>query len=103
MIEDTLHNIGLSNRESKCYLTLLEMGSSKTGMICKKSAIPSSKIYEILDMLIKKGLVTYVIKGKIKFFQAANPIVLVNLIEEKKKEVQAILPQLLLKQQFSSK
>ncbi|MBT4376968.1 hypothetical protein HOD29_06345 [archaeon] len=103
MIEETLQELGLSKRESICYISLLELGSSKVGKIVKKTEIPSSKIYEILDKLIKRGLVSYIIKNNIKHYQASNPKNLINYLQEKKEKVEKILPQLLLKQKFSKK
>jgi sugar-specific transcriptional regulator TrmB len=100
---DSLQDLGLNNREIICYTSLLELGSSSVGNICKLTQIPSSKIYEILDKLIKKGLVTYVLIGKIKHYQASDPKVLLNLLDEKRKNIEQILPQLLLKQKFSFK
>jgi sugar-specific transcriptional regulator TrmB len=103
MINETLQDVGLSKRESICYSALLELGSSRVGKIVKKNDIPSSKIYEILDKLIKRGFVTYVIKNNVKHYQASNPKVLLNYIDEKKKSVEEILPKLMLKQKFSDK
>lgn len=99
MIEE-LEELGLGRREALTYVALVELGSSKVGVIVKRTGIPSSKIYEILDKLIKRGFVSYVIKGKVKFYQAADPRNLLAYIEEKKKKVQDVLPQLLLKQKF---
>jgi len=103
MIEETLQELGINRRESICYLALLELGSSKIGPLCKKTKIPSSKIYEILNKLIEKGLTSYVIRGKIKYYQAAEPKVILSLIEEKKKKLEEVLPQLLLKQKLAKK
>ncbi len=103
MIEKILQELGLNRRESSCYTALLELGSSKVGDIIKKTSIPSSKIYEILDKLIQRGLASYVIKSNVKHFQASDPKSLLNYIEEKKKNVEKILPELLLKQQLSTK
>lgn len=103
MIEEILQELGLNRRESICYSALLELGSSKVGAICKKTGIPSSKIYEILNKLIQRGLVSYVVKGKVKYYQASDPRVLLNYIEEKKKKVEEILPQLLSKQKLARK
>jgi len=103
MIQETLQELGLNRRESLCYTALLELGSSKTGAIVKKTGIPSSKIYEILNKLIYKGLASYVKIGKIKHYQATDPKNLLNYIDEKKKKIEEILPQLLLKQKFSKK
>ncbi len=103
MIEETLQELGLNKRESICYSSLLELGSSRVGDIIKKTGIPSSKIYEILDKLIKRGFVTYVIKNNVKHFQASDPKTLLNYIEERKRKIEEIMPQLLLKQKLSKK
>ena len=103
MIEETLQELGLNRRESICYSSLLELGSSRVGDIIKKTGIPSSKIYEILDKLIKRGFVTYVIKNNVKHFQASDPKTLLNYIEERKRKIEEIMPQLLLKQKLSKK
>ena len=80
-----------------------QLGSSKIGEICKKTKIPSSKIYEVLNSLIQQGLVSYVIKGKIKHYQASTPKVLLNLLNERKKRIEEVMPQLLLKQKLLKK
>lgn len=103
MIQESLQELGLNKRESICYIALLELGSSKIGVIVKKTGIPSSKIYEILDKLINRGLVSYIKVGKIKHYQASDPNTLLNYIDEKKKKIEELLPQLLLKQKISTK
>jgi sugar-specific transcriptional regulator TrmB len=103
MIEETLQEIGLNRREIVCYLALLELGSSQVGVIIKKTGIPSSKIYEILEKLINRGLVNYVIKNNIKNYQASDPKYLINYLDEKRRNLQEILPQLIAKQNNSKK
>ena len=103
MIQETLQELGLNRRESLCYTALLGLGSSRIGIIVKKTGIPSSKIYEILDKLINRGLVSYVKIDRIKHYQASDPKALLNYIDEKRKSIEEILPQLLLKQKFSTK
>lgn len=103
MIEETLQELGLNRRESICYTSLLELGSSRVGDIVKKTGIPSSKIYEILDKLIKRGFATYVIKNNVKHYQASDPKTLLNYIEERKRKIEEIMPRLLLKQKLTKK
>lgn len=93
----------MSRRESLCYIALLELGSSKVGLIVRKTGIPSSKIYEVLDKLIARGMVSYVTIGNIRHYQASDPKVILDSIEEKKREAERILPELLLKQKLSKK
>jgi len=105
---EILRDIGLTEAEIKVYLALLELGSTSTGPIVDKSGVSSSKIYEILERLIQKGLASFVIQSGIKHFEAADPKRILDYVEEKesrlklqKKKVQEILPELLLKKQLS--
>ena len=55
---EILQELGLTQREIRVYLALLELGSTTTGSIIKRSEVPNSKIYEILESLQNKGLVS---------------------------------------------
>ena len=79
-----LEEIGLTQREIKVYVALLEIGQSSVGNIVKKSRIASSKIYEILDKLIEKGLVSFVMKNNVKYYTASDPETILKFLEEKK-------------------
>ncbi len=103
MVKEILQELGISNRENNCYLSLLKLGSSKVGPIVKETEIPSSKIYEVLDKLIKRGLVSYIVKGKIKYYQASSPESLLNYIDAKRKKIEELIPELLKKQQVEHK
>ena len=48
-------------------------------------------IYDVLGSLIKKGLVSYVRRENWKYFQAADPDELLDLLEEKRKRFKKIL------------
>ena len=84
MDKEVLLEMGLSEREIAVYTSLLRLGLTTTGKIVKKSKVPNAKIYEILDKLAEKGLVTHIFKGKIKHFQASSPKHLLDIIEDRK-------------------
>ena len=98
-----LLDAGLTEREIKVYLALLELGSTSTGPLVKKSGIPNSKVYEALEKLINKGLASYIIVSKIKHFQASDPEMLINFIDEKKKRLKELIPKLKSKQNIEKK
>lgn len=96
-----LEEIGLTKTEVKIYLTLLKIGQSTTTNIVRDANIHASKVYEFLDKLIQKGLVSYVIKSNKKYFTASDPAILkeflrekISEINEKEKEIDKILPHL---------
>ena len=100
---------GFTDGEIRVYTALLEIGESSTGPIIKKSEITGSKVYEILEKLKAKGLVSHVTKEKTKYFQAAPPKRILDYVEQKEQElrqnkeaIKELLPQLEARQQSSN-
>jgi HTH-type transcriptional regulator, sugar sensing transcriptional regulator len=89
-----LEELGLSNAESRIYVALLELGSSTSGKIIDRTKLQSSTVYHLLGSLTGKGLVSFVLRGKIKYFQATPPENFLNFLDEKKRKFNDILPQL---------
>ena len=86
-IELELESIGLNKSEIKVYVSLLKIGASSTGPIIKESKTANSKIYEVLDKLIQKGLVSFFVKENVKHYKATNPKMLLDFLEEKKSAI----------------
>jgi len=87
METELLRNIGLTESEIKVYLALLELGSTTKGPIVDKSRVASSKIYELLEKLIQKGLVSYVLKSGVKYFEASPPKRILDYVKEKENDL----------------
>ncbi|MEK6963646.1 MAG: helix-turn-helix domain-containing protein [Nanoarchaeota archaeon] len=86
-IEFKLEEIGLTKAEIKVYLALLELGSSTTGPIIDKSQTANSKIYQILEKLIQKGLVTFYKQEGLRYYKATPPISLLRYLKEKQEQI----------------
>jgi sugar-specific transcriptional regulator TrmB len=93
-IQNVLENIGFSPNEIKIYLALNDHGSCKAGNIAKIAKIDRSSCYHSLKHLTEKGLVSYVLIGKVKWFQAVGPKRLLDYIKEQEEDVKEILPEL---------
>lgn len=100
-MKEELKQLGLTEGESKVYLALLKLNSSTVGAIVRESGVSYSKIYEVLGRLTEKGLVSFVLKEKTKYFQGVKPDRLLDIIKQKemeikkiKKVIQNILPDL---------
>ena len=87
-VETILTEIGLTKNEIKIYLALLKVGSTSTGAIIKETRIHASKVYDGLERLANKGLVTHVIIANIKHFKAVNPERLIDFLEDKKQNIE---------------
>ena len=85
---ETLREIGLTRNESLIYLTLLQTGTAKTGTLLAAAKLNSGRIYETLDALKAKGLVSESSLDGIRWFTAAPPSQLRQWIEFRKQDVQ---------------
>jgi HTH-type transcriptional regulator, sugar sensing transcriptional regulator len=83
-----LAEVGLTGNEIKIYLALLKLGSVTAGEILKKIELHRGAVYDTLDKLIDKGLVSYVIKANRKYFEAANAKNFMDVIEKKEEKIQ---------------
>lgn len=101
METEIFRELGFTEREIKVYLALLELGSTTVGPITTKTRLQSAKVYETLDKLKERGLVSYVIVSKTKYFQAADPKEILNLMEERKRRFNEIIEELRLKQKYA--
>src|SRR3989338_6719363 len=101
MEQELFRKIGLTEGEIKVYLALLRLGETTVGAIGRESKVSKSKMYDILDKLIERGFVGYIIKSGTKFFAANDPRMILEYINKKaediektKKEAEKILPKL---------
>ncbi len=89
-----LKDIGLTNAQIKIYLSLLDLGETTSGPLIKKSELQNSVVYNALNQLINHGLVTFILKGKRKYFSTTDPKNLIQFIQDKKEKVEELVPKL---------
>lgn len=96
-----LKSIGLSDKEAKVYLAMLELGPSSMLEIAAKAGVNRPTAYVQIESLKKMGLVSTQTKGKKHLFIAEDPeqlgIVIdreKKFIEQKKDSLTEILPEL---------
>lgn len=101
MEAEILTELGLTKNEIKVYLTLLKTGSALAGEITEKSGIHRRNVYDAIERLTEKGLVSSVIINNKKLFSPTNPKRFLGIIEEKKhelnekkKQLEKVLPRL---------
>ncbi len=68
-----LKKVGLTEGELKLYLALLDLGESTRTELAKKSGISPSKIYDVANRLLEKGIISSVKKNNVLHFSACNP------------------------------
>lgn len=93
-MEQDLINYGLSEKEAKLYLLCLKTGETTANRLIELSQLPRGTAYDVLDRLKARGLVSSIIRDKTTFFSANDPDVLIKELEEKKSNIQRIIPRL---------
>lgn len=93
-MERKLQDIGLSKNESKIYLALTELGNSSVKQLSEITGIHRSNIYENLQKLAEKGLVSAIMRDGKKYYTPNRPDSLFNLLNHKRNVLQQILPDL---------
>ena len=92
--EEVLRDLGLADKEIRVYIALLGMGVSRVQEIAKEAKLLRTTVYEVLDSLIGKGLVSYSIKSGVRHFETAEPAKLRHVVEERRRKVLEIMPEL---------
>lgn len=101
MNTEILERVGLNPNEARVYLALLELGPSLAGKITEKSKVNRRTVYDVLESLIDKGLVSYIVEANRKVFEATDPIRFLELLKEREKEIEEVLPELKAKRESS--
>jgi sugar-specific transcriptional regulator TrmB len=94
MYEKVLEELGLGQNESKVYESLLSLGSSSIEQIAIKSKVHRRNIYDVLAKLLEKGLISETFIHNRKEYRAIHPSRLLDLVQEKEKKLNEILPDL---------
>lgn len=96
-----MQEIGLTRNEIKIYSALLKLGSAPSGKITFETGLHRSRVYEGLNRLAEKGLVSFVKKGFAMYFEATSSEKILDVLEEEKsridekiKSMQKIIPEL---------
>ena len=78
-------SLGLSPYEARAYLVLLERGESKASLVATASRIPRGRIYEVLESLHAKGLVSVVPAKPLRY----RTVALKEFTERRREELRA--------------
>ena len=83
-----LRSIGLSDKEARVYLTMLELGPASVLEIAAKAQVNRPTAYVQIEALKKMGLVSTQTKGKKQLFIAESPSQLTQVLLREEKEVE---------------
>ena len=91
-LESTLEEFGLTRREARVYLYLLEHPDQKAFVIAKALSLPCATIYLTLASLCELGVVSIFKKNNIAYYSAESASRLAKIAEHKNELIKSILP-----------
>lgn len=93
-IENVLQSLGLTEKEAKAYISLLRLGESTATKIAEDINIDRTLTYQVMNKVIERGLVNYVVKNNVRYFSAAKPEKLMGDLKEKEENLSKVLPEM---------
>ena len=87
-----LKQLGITNTQINIYLACLELGTNQIGKIAKKAKEKRTTAYAAIQELVEIGLIKSIKTGNKFLFTANNPSVIIDILEEQKKEMQELIP-----------
>ncbi len=100
MLENFLQQLGLSDKETTVYLSMLGLGENAVSTISQKSKLTRTTVYSILETLNRKGFINQIEKNRIKYYQAKRPELILAMLDQRLRETnlqkihfQKLLPQ----------
>jgi sugar-specific transcriptional regulator TrmB len=89
-LANTLQSLGLTEYETRAYVSLLSLGVADARTLCTDSDVPSSKMYAIMNKFQLMGLAV-IQQSKPAKFKALNPLIgLTKLMESREKEINSL-------------
>lgn len=82
-----LIGLGFNKNEAKVYLALIRFGKADARTLIRETKFHKNIVYDNLEKLIDKGLVSFILEGRKQIFQIAYPDSLVDFFENKQKEL----------------
>lgn len=89
-----LQKSGLTYREAKIYLAVLENSPASILDVSKRTTIHRTIVYQIVADLLSRGILQQTVHGKRKLYSAIDPKELVDQLKQQEKRLTNALPEL---------
>ena len=91
---EKLQKIGFTEKESQVYLELVRKGRLSANDIAKNLGIHRTVSYNVLQQLVEKGYVSYVIENKRRIFSISSPESILSGLKEKEEVAKGLIKEI---------
>jgi len=93
-ISQILKTLGLDDKETKVYLSLLNLGEATVSQIAEAAQVERTGTYDVLERLHRQGLIKQVSLGKIIGFSPEDPKKILTGLDTRRSKLEQLIPQL---------
>ena len=94
MISNDLEGLGLNKNEATVYLALQGLGKTKAGEVIKETGLHRNLVYQALEALAGRRLLTKSTSGSVALFSPTDPIHLLDTIREAELTAERVIGEL---------
>jgi predicted DNA-binding transcriptional regulator len=94
MLKNDLESLGLNKNEATVYLALHGLGKAKAGEVIKETGLHRNLVYQALEALAGRRLLTKSTTGSVALFSPTDPIHLLDGIREQELSAERIIKEL---------
>lgn len=87
-----LEEIGMTNAQIKVYIALLKRGTTTAGPLLDETALQNSTLHKTLNKLVKDGIASFIVKGKIRYYRAVDPNTILKIMKVRQSKFLELLP-----------
>lgn len=93
-LENKLERFGITGKQAKIYLAVLELGTAKAFAVAKKAGVARPTAYDLLNKLVQDGLVSFFDKGGVRYYRAEDPERIRDHLLDSERAFERLLPEL---------
>ena len=94
MLSNDLEGLGLNKNEATVYLALQGLGKTKAGEVIKETGLHRNLVYQALEALAGRRLLTKSTSGSVALFSPTDPIHLLDTIREAELTAERVIGEL---------
>jgi sugar-specific transcriptional regulator TrmB len=87
IIDKKIQELGLTDKETKVYVALLELGQATAQQLAIKSGVNRATTYVMLESLMNRGLISTIEKEKKTFFIIEEPFALLKHLQDEREQM----------------
>jgi predicted transcriptional regulator len=96
-LKQLLQKLNLNEKEARVFLSLVKIGKAPVSAVGRESGITRTHIYDLVQSLVEKGLVSEIEERGIKNYEAVDHAGLLAFVSKEQKELQSLEKELMQK------